>query len=204
MVTTVRATILISALMAPVFFTACASTPQQEREARRGQHSARQFRAELKQMSPHIDRTVSSLNAVVAGGDFDRQAALRTFSRDVSRLNQHAILVREQADSLLRNADAYFAHWEDEYRVAPSGEDPARITTLDRYRTFSTTLESGRHYFRRFASDLQEIERTLSADLSEASVTAARSMLGQANLDSVNLKQTIAVLQAELDKYFKE
>jgi hypothetical protein len=187
-----------AALLAPV--SGCASTEDKRVEAR---HTAKTFRESLADRPKQIDATMSSLYEVTSGATTNRGASYREFSEQVAYLQGDAQHVAKHADTARTDADKFFQQWaRDAVKAAPDKREQMEGAMAGRttnYQTALSYLDNGRDRYRALMTDLNDIKRTLDANLSAYSSDAVRGKVGDAQLKAFELKNYIARLSEQID-----
>ena len=101
--------------------------------------------------------------------------------------------------------DEFIAKWQEEMATV---KDPTLKSTLEQrreavranYERVRAAGQAVRDAYDPFVAKLDEIQKTLSIDLTPPTVTGIRSVIDSARKDGQTLKDRLGALQAELDR----
>ena len=194
--------LLVVAGVAPV---GCKSTSQQAvQRSEKTVDTVAGLRAEVVAAGTQLDRSMSSLNAVIAGSG-DRRTAFKNYSSELAKLQSQADKAKSRADDLRARANEYIAKWEAEAATVSNPDlkaqaEARRATVRDRIDEIQVAADRGNAAYEPLMRELRDIETVLSNDLTDAGVQGVAPVAQQAITDAATLRDRINGLVAELDR----
>jgi chromosome segregation ATPase len=163
-----------------------------------------EFRDEIVNGKNAIDATMKSLGEIATTATTDPRKAFEQYSKDVSNLESTTEKIRKRAQSMQEKGQAYFAQWEKELTEVNNPE--IRSLAEQRKAKLQTTFESIRKYseplkaqFEPWMSDLKDLQKYLSNDLTIAGVDAAKGLFGKTSTGGAEVQKSMDALVAELN-----
>ncbi|MHC5179501.1 MAG: DUF2959 family protein [Planctomycetota bacterium] len=167
--------------------------------------SAESLKRECVSLQGQIDKTIQSLDGVVAAKNADLKTAYKKYVSELKRLKSQTNKVASRAQRLKRSSQSYLDAWEKRMQEVQNPE--LRQQAAERRAQASARFEDTRDEFDRiksdyelFAKDLKEIKAALDNDLNTAGVTSIEEVIQQAKKNSEPLKKDIDTIIAALDK----
>jgi hypothetical protein len=163
-----------------------------------------EFRDEIVTGKNAIDATMKSLGDVATTADTDPRKAFEKFTKDVNNLESTAAKIRKRAQSMREQGQAYFKQWEQE--LATVNNQEIRSLADQRKAKLQATFESIRTYaeplkaqFDPWMSDLKDLQKYLSNDLTIAGVDAAKPLFTKTINEGLEVQKSMDALVAELN-----
>jgi uncharacterized phage infection (PIP) family protein YhgE len=194
--------VLIAALGAAAF-TGCGTTAGYKQVDRTGEGIA-DFRTEIVNGSKAIDATVKALNDIATSATTDPRKAFEAYSKSVDKLESAADRVTDRAKTIQADGKTYFANWEKQLSEVKNPEirelavqRKARLQeTFARIKEVVTPLKS---QFNPWLSDLKDLQKYLSNDLTVAGIDAAKLSITKAQNQGADVQRSIQAVVSELN-----
>lgn len=154
---------------------------------------------EVQKARDQVQRSMDSLNALTSGGDANLAKNYKAFAKEVDGLTKTSETAKSRAEDMKARREAYLAEWDRKKQEVSSPEIQAHMQARAEQvkATFESLQPAGealRQAFPPFLTELQDIEKMLSVDLSASGVAAA-APIGQKAVENGNV-----ILQS-LDTY---
>jgi chromosome segregation ATPase len=166
--------------------------------------SAKTLKRECTNLQGQIDKTIQSLDGVVAAKEAGLRVAYNTYVSELKTLKSQSKKVASRAQKLKKSSQAYLDAWEKKMQEVSNPE--LREQAAQRRATASARFEDSRDEFDRirtdyeqFAKNLRDIKVVLDNDLNPAGVSSIEDVIAQAKVDSKPLKKDIATIIEALD-----
>jgi len=163
-----------------------------------------EFRDEIVNGKKAIDATMKSLGEIATTANTDPRKAFEQYTKDVSNLESTAATIRKRAQSMQEKGQAYFAQWEKE--LAEVKDPEIRALAEQRKTKLKETFESIRKYsdplkaqFEPWMSNLKDLQKYLSNDLTIAGVEAAKSLFAKTSSGGQEVQKSMDSLVSELN-----
>ncbi len=194
--------IFCTALTAAVLFPGCATSGYQQAD-KTGAGIAK-FREEITKAKLAVDDTVKSLGQVAVTANTNPRDAFKQFSKSLANLESTSAKAKKQAQDVRAQGQTYFANWEKELAQLKNPEIKALATqqraklqaTFDSIRTVAEPLKA---QFDPWLSNLQDLQKYLSNDLTISGVDAAKSMFAKTQREGFEVQKSMDALVAELN-----
>jgi predicted nucleic acid-binding Zn-ribbon protein len=188
---------------AAILMTACASSSGYKQADKTGAGIA-EFREEIVNGKKAIDATMKSLTDIASTANTDPRKAFQQFSKDVANLESTAAKVRKRGEDMKAQGAAYFKKWEQELATMTNPEirslaeqQRAKLqSTFDSIRKYTEPLKA---QFNPWMSDLKDLEKYLSNDLTISGVDAAKSLFRKTTDEGLEVQKSMDALVAELN-----
>lgn len=184
-------------------FTGCGTTTGYKQADKTGAGIA-EFRDEIVNGQKAIDATMESLSQVAASATTDPRKPFEKYTKDVANLESVAAKIRKRADSMKAQGQSYFEQWEKQMAEVQNPE--IRKLAEERKAKLQETFESIRKYteplkaqFDPWMSDLKDLQKFLSNDLTIAGVDAAKSLFIKTQNSGLEVQKSMDALVAELN-----
>lgn len=195
--------LVTAALAATTLFTGCGSTAGYKQADKTGTGIA-QFREELTRAKLAVDDTVKSLGQVAVTANTDPRPAFVQFSKSLANLEATAAKAKTRAQDMKAQGQAYFASWEAQLAQIKNPEiknlavqQRAQLqATFANIRTVAAPLQA---QFDPWLSDLQDLRKYLSNDLTISGVDAAKSLFARTQTEGFEVQKSMDALVAELN-----
>ncbi len=195
--------VTILAAGAACLLAGCASTAGYKQADKTGAGIA-EFREEIVNAKQAIDETVQALDAIAVSANTDPRAAYQRFSKSVSNLESASAKAQKRGQAMKEQGQAYFAQWEKQLAEVQNPE--IRALAQQRKAKLSTTFDSIKRLteplkaqFDPWMSDLKDLQKYLSNDLTIAGVDAARPLFTKTKTSGLAVQKSMDELVAELN-----
>jgi len=183
--------------------TGCGSTTGYKQADKTGEGIA-EFREEILNGKKAIDTTMKALGDVAASASTDPRKAFHTYTKAVEKLESTAADVRKRGQSMKEQGDAYFKQWEAQ--LAQVSNPEIRKLAEERKAKLQETFASIRKFteplkaqFDPWMSDLKDLQKYLSNDLTIAGVDAAKGLFTKTTNGGLEVQKSMDGLVAELN-----
>ena len=167
--------------------------------------SAETLRREWTNLQYQIDKTIQSLDAVVAAKEANLRGSYKKYVSELKTLKSQTEKVASRAQKLKKSSQAYLDAWEKKMQEVSNPE--LREQAAQRRAKASVRFEDSRDEFDRirsdyeqFAKNLKEIKVVLDNDLNPAGVSSVEKVIEQTKESSEPLKKDIATIIKALDE----
>ncbi len=168
--------------------------------------SLSELRDEITAARQQIIITVNALNRMYApevGGSLEGKFEM--FRAQVREAEAQRRRVHYRTDKVITLGTAYFDQWEKEIRAianldARQMSDKRREETLNHFWKLSDAMRETKKAYAPFITDIQDIERHLSTDLTQAGLEAVRPIAKRANRDAKVVLADIDRVLESLDR----
>jgi DNA repair exonuclease SbcCD ATPase subunit len=183
--------------------TGCGTTSGYKQADKTGAGIA-EFRDEIVKGKTAIDNTMTALDQVAATANTDPRKAFEEYSKAVENLESCANKVRRRGQEMKEQGHAYFKQWEEQMGQVKNPE--IRNLAEQRKAKLQEAFDSIRKYteplkaqFNSWLSDLEDLQKYLSNDLTIAGVDAAKGQFAKTRADGVEVQKSMDGLVAELN-----
>lgn len=191
------------ALAAALSLTGCGTTAGYKQADKTGAGIA-EFREEIVNGNAAIDATMKALDQIAATANSNPRKAFEQFSKAVKELDSAAGKVRKSSESMKAQGAAYFKNWETQ--LAQVNNPDIRALAEQRKAKLQEAFEGIRKHseplkeqFTPWMSDLKDLEKYLSQDLTIAGVDAAKGLFAKTSQGGLEVQKTMDALIAELN-----
>ena len=186
-----------------LLLTGCGTTSGYKHADKTG-NSIAEYRDEIVNGKNAVDATMKSLSNVAASANTDPRKPFEQYSKDVKNLESTAAKVAKRAQSMREQGQAYFKQWQTELAQVTNPEirslaeqRKAKLEeTFASIRKFSEPLKAE---FEPWMSDLKDLQKYLSQDLTIAGVDAAKDLFSKALAGGQAVQKSLDGLVAELN-----
>jgi len=189
------------------FLGACATTGMDR--SVKTTNSIKDLDSELKKMIVQVDATDSSLTALVSPGKTELKKPFEAFTKNLAKLESEGKKVDKRIAEMRSNSTEYFAEWEkqgdtfthQEMREL-SAERRNNITAI--YAQVPAAAAGVRGKYLEYLSDLKEVQKYLSTDLTPKGVETITPTARKAVQDLSSLKESIKPVVSAMDQIMAE
>ncbi|MGD0258781.1 MAG: DUF2959 family protein [Verrucomicrobiota bacterium] len=188
---------------AAVLLTGCGTLAGYKQADKTGVGIA-EFRDEIVKGKTAIDNTVVALDQIAASANTDPRKAFEQFSKAVDNLESIANKAKKRGEDMREQGQAYFKQWEEQMAEVKNPE--IRKLAEERKAKLQESFASIRNYteplkaqFDPWMSDLKDLQKYLSNDLTIAGVDAAKGQFAKTRADGVEVQKSMDGLVAELN-----
>lgn len=160
--------------------------------------------AEIRKMTTNIDITAASLDSLVKSEPAGLKRSFDSYSDSLAKLDAQGKLVLKRVGEMKANSKEYFAEWEkqgDTYtnpKIRQLSEE-RRIKLAEIYGQVPIAGAGIEESYQSYLTNLKEIHRYLSNDLTPSGVNAIAPVTQTAFRDLDRLKESIKPLIRALD-----
>ncbi len=184
-------------------FPGCGTTAGYKQVDRTGEGIA-EYREEIVNGSKAIDATMKALNDIAASATTDPRKAFEAYSKSVNKLQSAADKVMDRSKSMQADGKAYFANWEKQLAEVKNPE--IRELAVQRkarlQETFARIKEVGaplKAEFGPWMSDLKDLEKYLSNDLTIEGIDAAKGLFQKTQSEGAEVQRSMEAVISELN-----
>lgn len=160
-------------------------------------------KSSVTEATEQVDDVIKSLDAFSSGENLPK--TLKQFNGRVDELKETAEKARNRAQAMREREAEFIAKWQEEMATV---KDPTLKSTLEQrresvksnYDKVRAAGQAARDAYDPFVAKLDEIQKTLSIDLTPQTVTSIRPVIDSARKDGQTLKDRLGALQAELNR----
>ena len=195
---------LTACLLATATFTGGCATTGMQRSVK-ASNSIQEVDTEMRKMLVEIDATAASLDAVVTPGQPDLKKSFDTYSDNVDDLEKTGKKVIKRSDEMKENSKDYFSEWAkdgDTYtnpRLRELSEE-RRNKLADIYAQVPAASAGVKETYLAYMTDLKEIQKYLSNDLTANGVTSVTPIAHKSVQDLDSLKASMRPVIYALDE----
>ena len=153
-----------------------------------------------------IDESIGSLNDLVAAPNPDLRPQFQRFNTAVHDLRGSAADIAGKAAQMKIQGAEYFAGWDRELAKMANEDIRSRSETrrnevAARFDRISLQYDYANTAFQPLLSDLRDVEKFLSTDLTIGGLVAVKSVAAKATADAVPVKESLARLSEEFKNF---
>jgi len=193
---------LALAVAAALMGATCAKDDSRERLGK-AISSLEETRDELADASKQVDAVLAAASGVQSSQG-NLQAAYNRYKKEVKKTEEAAEDSRTRAHDMRARSAEYQGKWQAEMSKvtnpdlkAAAGARAAKVR--GRYEMISAKAQAAQAAYAPFITDLKDLQRYLSVDLTPTAVREASTVFDKVNASGRVLKQKLAALQQELD-----
>ncbi len=162
------------------------------------------LKAELLLGKAQIGKTVTALNSVVAQANQDPRKAFETFAKEVKRTDSQAKKISSRARDMKKQGAAYFKKWESEFKKIASPElqtrfEQRKAVVEAEYKKISGASDQLSEHYSAFMSNIEDIQRVLSIDLTSANISAISDIVQKTTTESKTINSLVQQYVDALD-----
>ena len=200
MTTTQLITNIFSLTVVAVFITGCAT--DNYKQSADTAAALNRSSATITKGNTLIDETLADLNDLVSNPYPDLRKQFKRFNDAVNDLDGSAKDIANKAGDMKSQGADYFAGWDKE-SAQIQNEDIRRRSEIRRNEVVARFNLMSQHYdetttaFRPLMSDLHDVQRFLSTDLTAGGLVAIKDTASKATRDAVPVKESLGRLSDE-------
>lgn len=165
-------------------------------------------RGETIRTSDQLKATLSTLTALTKQKEGDLRPAFNNFSAEIPRTEAAADSTRTRARWMSSDGLKYFADWQNTINgIANTSLQKKAQKRLDKvkasYDKVEASLQTAGEKFNPFLSDLKDIQKILSTDVTAGGVKAIKGTVRSANWNHQYVDKAIKSATKEMDKMEK-
>lgn len=162
------------------------------------------FRDEIVDVKKAVDTTMAALGKIVAEATTDPRKAFKEFDKSVPDIDSAAAKAKKRAGDMKEKGKKYFDTWEKDLGSVNdpeirklAEERKAKLQTA--FGNIKTTMEPARDQFNAWVSQVKDLQKYLSQDLTISGIDAARELIAKSRKEGAALQQSLDSVIAELN-----
>jgi hypothetical protein len=168
-------------------------------------NSIKDVDSEIRKMIVQIDVTAASLDAVVTPGQTDLKKSFDKYSDNVDKLDKEGKKVLKRVEEMKSRSKEYFAEWEKEGDAFTNSEirelsAERRNRLAEIYARVPAAGYGVKGNYNAYLTDLKEIQKYLSTDLTPKGVVAITPVAKKSVQDLDLLKESLKPVITTLDE----
>jgi hypothetical protein len=149
-----------------------------------------------------IDESLADLNDLVSNPNADLRQQYKRFDHSVIELGESARDLASEAGEMKAQGADYFAKWDKESAQIQNEDirnrsETRRSEVALRFDRMSEQYAEAKMAFRPFLSDLRDVQKFLSTDLTAGGLAAIKDTAAKATKDAVPVKASLVKLSDE-------
>ena len=194
----------IAVTLGLVTLLACATQAGQQELAAR----MKQAREEAAATSAQLNTTLQALNTLVCQTEGDLRPAYQAFKAEIPRTQAAATATSVRVETMTREKERYFGDWQNAINgisnMSLHKKAQKRLNAASQsYDKVKANLITAGEKFRPFLSDLADVEKSLSQDVTAAGVKSVKGVTKRANWDYQFVSKSINKALKEMEKMEK-
>jgi len=177
----------------------------QAKEVTRTVTSMQAMRQELAKAQVQVDDVLAAMDQLGSASTVDLPKTYKTFTTRVSQTVSQADTARRRANQMRDRWQQYIISWEKEIDQLSTPELRAKAAerrqavrqNYDRLRDAARAMDQA---YQPFLTQLRDIQKSLSLDLTPAGVKAAQPAFERAHKTGADLRQTITNFMTQIDQ----
>jgi hypothetical protein len=183
--------------------TGCGTTAGYKRADKTGAGIA-EYRDEVINVKRAVDSTLQSMDQVEAAANTDPRKAFEQFSENVAVLDSAAAKAEKRGQDMTAKGQAYFAQWEEQIAQLHNPEikqlaQDRKARLLEAFNRVKKAAEPLKAQFNPWLSDVKDLQKYLSNDLTVGGVEAAKTQFAKTKADGLEVGKSMDALVAELN-----
>lgn len=181
----------------------CATTGMDR--AVKASNSIKDVDSEIRKMNVQIDVTSASLDTLVVADKSDLKKRFDSYTDNVEKLDKEGKKVLKRIDEMKLRNNQYFTEWEKEGDSFSNAEirelsEQRRSKLAETYARVPAAGSGIKGSYHAYLTDLQEIQKYLSNDLTPKGVQAITPVANRSVQDLNALKASLIPVVAALDE----
>jgi hypothetical protein len=149
-----------------------------------------------------IDQTLADLNDLVSNSVPDLRVPFHKFGKDVDELGVSAVDLAKKANQMKIQGADYFAQWDKELAQIQnedirSRSEARKNEVASRFNRISEHYDEANSALVPFMSDLRDVQKALSTDLTVGGISAIKDTAAKANHDATAVQESLGKLSEE-------
>lgn len=146
-----------------------------------------------------IDKTVASLDELVKKPQADLRPQFKQFTANLNEVESAAKDIAAKRRSMGEKSKEFFAKWDEQLAQITNEDIKARSEARkkevsDRMEAIKRSYTEAESAFRPFMSELKDVQKYLSVDLTPGGTAAIKNTVTKADADAAKLNTTITQL----------
>jgi hypothetical protein len=191
------ATVLLGAITC---LTGCATTGMDR--ATKTTNSMQTVEGDYKQATVQIDATRATMEELIKPNQADMKKAYDAYTENVVKMEKSGKQLDTHTEKMRVKGNDYFAEWESSYTNPEIRElsERRRIEIREGYVKISEASIGVKGALKSYLTDIREIQKYLSNDLTPQGIESIRPVAQRALTDGDNLKETVKPVLAAIDR----
>ena len=190
------------------YFVGCATMAGFKKGARAAA-SMNDAQNELLEAKSQTEATTISLNAFNKQDDIDLPTQFKEFRKAIHSMESQFGRARRSVEKANEKGDKFFHEWEQEIALITNEDLRQRSETrkknlLESFNKIGASMQPAEDAYGIFMSDLRDVERFLSIDLTPEGIAEISDTVQKANADSETLQEKIDAVIAALSRMAAE
>ena len=166
--------------------------------------SIAEFRDEIVGVKKEVDATMNALDKIVAQAAVDPRKAFKEFDKSVPKIDSAAAKARKRAEDMKAQGKTYFDKWEKDLGAVKDPDirklaEERRAKLQATFSQIQQLMPPAREQFATWLSNLKDLQKFLSQDLTIEGIDAAKEQIAKARNDGHAVQQTLEKVIAELN-----
>jgi hypothetical protein len=162
-----------------------------------------QLRETVKSTRVALNRTTDALNRIPAAPT--PAEAYNAYSNELAAFKKLSSKLLQDSADVRNRGNALFTEWDREAKSIKNPEirdvaEKRRLALQEAYTSMITPLLSARLGLTEITSDLTDMQKALSLDLTSPGVSATAKIIERVDIQAANASKSLDSLAAELDK----
>ena len=192
-----------STVIATVALTGCSTTSGYKQADKTGAGIA-DFRVEITKAKAAVDATVSDLGQVAVTAHTHPREAFEKFSKSLANLESVSAKAKKRGDEMKAKGQTYFKDWEKQLEQIKNPEirslaEQQKAKLQAAFESIRTVAAPLKEQFDPWMSDLQDLQKYLSSDLTVSGVDAAKGLFAKTQTEGFQVQKSMDALVAELN-----
>jgi len=163
-----------------------------------------EYRDEVVNVKKAVDETLESMDQIEITADTDPRKAFERFSDKLAALEAAAARAEKRSQDMMAQGEAYFAQWEQQLAQLRNPQikqlaEERKTKLWESFNSIKKVQEPLKAQFDPWLSDVKDLQKYLSNDLTIAGVDAAKSQFVKTKSDGLEVEKSMDALVAELN-----
>jgi hypothetical protein len=163
-----------------------------------------EYRDEVVNVKEAVDDTLQAMDQIEVTANTDPRKAFEVFSGKLATLDTAAAKATKRGQDMNAQGKAYFEHWEQQLAELHNPQikqlaQERKAKLWDAFNSIQTVAGPLKAQFNPWLSDVKDLQKYLSNDLTIAGVDAARSQFVKTKADGLEVERSMDALVAELN-----
>jgi predicted nucleic acid-binding Zn-ribbon protein len=163
-----------------------------------------EFRDEIVDVKKSVDITMAALDKIVAQATVDPRKAFKEFDKSIPDIDSAAKRAKKRSDDMRERGKEYFGKWEKDLAAVNDPEirklaEERKAKLQATFGNIRTSLEPARDQFAAWLTNLKDLQKYLSQDLTISGIDAAKELIAKSKRDGMAVQQTMDKVIAELN-----
>lgn len=191
---------IVMLLGAIVYLPGCATTGMDR--ATKTADTMQALENDYRQANLQIDATNASLHSLVLPAQKDTRKAYDAYTKEVKKMEALGNRLNQHTEKMQDQRDAYFGEWESSYTNPgiQKVSEQRRIEMREVYARIPAASIGVKGSLQAYLTDIREIQRYLSNDLTPQGIESIRPVVHTAIVDGARVQESINPLLTAIDQ----